>query len=68
MPELPATSGDCDLSLEALPNASKEELGHYIVECHRRLAELGGPQAQAFGRVADALETELLTPRPNTRS
>jgi hypothetical protein len=62
--DLPATSGARDLSLEALPNASKEELGRYIVECHRRLAELGGAEAQAFGGVADALESELTTPSP----
>jgi hypothetical protein len=67
VPELPASSGDTDLSLEALPHASKEELGLYIVECHRRLAELGGSEAQDFRRVADALETELRTPT-STRS
>jgi anti-anti-sigma regulatory factor len=54
--------GEPDLSLEVAPLASREELAHYIVECHRRLAELGGAEAQDFGRVADALEGELRTP------
>jgi anti-sigma B factor antagonist len=47
------------LPLEARSQMSRDELGHYIVDCHRRLAELGGDQAQDFGRVADALEGEL---------
>ena len=63
--ELPAASADQDLSLEVDPYASKEDLTRYILECHRRLAELGGPDAQDFGRVADALENEL---RPRTRT
>ena len=38
---------------------SRDELGRYIVDCHRRLAELGGEQTQDFGRVAEALAGEL---------
>jgi anti-sigma B factor antagonist len=56
--ELPLTGVE-SLPLEAQTTTSREELGHYIVECHRRLAELGGPDAEAFGRVADALSDEL---------
>jgi anti-sigma B factor antagonist len=63
----PPAAGEQDLSLEVVPHASKEELGQYIVDCHRRLAELGGAEAQDFSRVADALENELRTPT-NTRS
>jgi anti-anti-sigma regulatory factor len=58
----PAGAAEQDLSLEVAPYASKEELGQYIVDCHRRLAELGGTEAQDFSRVADALESELRTP------
>ena len=36
-----------------------EELGRHVMECHRRLAELGGPCAAAFGRVADQIAQEL---------
>jgi anti-anti-sigma regulatory factor len=35
------------------------ELGAHVLECHRRLAEQGGPSAEAFARVADVLEQEL---------
>ena len=48
-----------ELPLEARAQLSRDELGRYIVECHRRLAELGGEHAQAFGQVADALAGEL---------
>jgi anti-anti-sigma factor len=50
---------EADLPLEARSQMSRDELGQYIVDCHRRLAELGGEQAQDFGRVADALAGEL---------
>jgi len=55
---------EADFSLEARNQMSRDELGRYIVDCHRRLAELGGDQAQDFGRVAEALAGELDT---NTR-
>jgi anti-anti-sigma regulatory factor len=60
--QLPLTGVEC-LPLDAQTTATREELGHYIVECHRRLAELGGPEAEAFGRVADALADELTVRR-----
>jgi anti-anti-sigma regulatory factor len=52
------------LPLEARSELSRDELGRYIVECHRRLAELGGEDAQDFGQVADALAGELGSRRP----
>jgi anti-sigma B factor antagonist len=54
---LPSLDGD--LPLETRPQLSRDELGRYIVDCHRRLAELGGEQAQDFGHVAEALAGEL---------
>ena len=56
--QLPVVTG-ASVPLESLGNTSREELGHYIVECHRRLAELGGAEAENFARVADALAQEL---------
>jgi anti-anti-sigma factor len=50
---------EADLPLEARTQMSRDELGRYIVDCHRRLAELGGEQAEDFGRVADVLSGEL---------
>ncbi len=55
-------AGEPDMSLQVAPMATKEELAQYIVDCHRRLAELGGAEAQDFRSVADALESELRTP------
>ena len=34
-------------------------LGHHIMECHRRLAEIDGPDQIAFRRIADQLAQEL---------
>jgi anti-sigma B factor antagonist len=56
--DIPALS-DESRPLEIRRPMSRDELAHYIVECHRRLAELGGAEAQDFGRVADALAGEL---------
>ena len=58
--QLPALEGG-QLPLEPGAPMSREELARYIVECHRRLAELGGECAQDFGRVADAIAGELET-------
>jgi hypothetical protein len=66
--QLPPAQGEQDLALEVEPYASKEDLARYVVECHRRLAELGGTEAQDFGRVADALENELRTPAGSRRN
>jgi len=53
----PAVEGDW-LSLPTTP-LEPQELGRHVMECHRRLAELGGPCAAAFGSVADQLAREL---------
>ncbi len=41
------------------PMLSTPDLGRHIMECHRRLAELGGPRAASFQSVADQLAREL---------
>jgi anti-anti-sigma regulatory factor len=35
------------------------DLGRHVMECHRRLAELGGSRAAAFQSIADQLAREL---------
>jgi hypothetical protein len=55
--ELPVST-EASLPLEA-HMVSREELARYVVECHRRLAEIGGPDAQDFARVADAIAAEV---------
>ena len=52
-----------DISLPAAAPAGVD-LGHHVLECHRRLAEAGGPNREAFGRVADQLSLELKGPEP----
>ena len=37
----------------------RRQLGRHIMDCHRRLAELGGPNQEVFSRIADQLELEL---------
>jgi anti-anti-sigma regulatory factor len=41
------------------PTLLARDLGRHIMECHRRLAELGGAQAAAFRSIADQLAREL---------
>jgi hypothetical protein len=36
-----------------------EELGRLVLECHRRLVELGGPARETFAPVVDRLERDL---------
>jgi hypothetical protein len=45
-----------------LPHQVKEpsELGMHVMECHRRLAELAGPNQAAFQEIADGLSRELV--------
>ena len=57
--EAPAVEENTCLPLAFEGGASKEELTKYVIECHRRLAELGGPHAPAFQGVAEALEGQL---------
>lgn len=37
----------------------RAELGRHLIECHRRLAEVGGPEAGTFTAIADQIEREL---------
>jgi hypothetical protein len=48
-----------EISRPFLPTA---DLGRHIMECHRRLAELGGPLAAPFRSAADQLASELGEP------
>ncbi len=58
--ELPVSvSAEQGMPLDTQAVTSRDELARYIVECHRRLAELGGPEAQDFARVADAIAAEV---------
>ena len=41
------------------PTLRASDLGSHILECHRRLAEVGGPNQSAFGAVAEGLTREL---------
>jgi anti-anti-sigma regulatory factor len=41
------------------PILASADLGRHIMECHRRLAELGGSQAASFRSIADQLAREL---------
>ncbi|HTE49665.1 MAG TPA: STAS domain-containing protein [Kofleriaceae bacterium] len=50
---------DEGMPLEAHGPDSAEDLTRYVIECHRRLAELGGPDAPDFAHVADALSSQL---------
>ena len=45
-----------ELSGRILPTA---DLGRHVMECHRRLAELGGPREESFRSIADQLAREL---------
>jgi anti-anti-sigma regulatory factor len=38
---------------------SSPDVMRHVMECHRRLAELGGPQQAAFAAIADSIEREL---------
>ena len=56
----PAMNGDyVDLPAQALNDAGAEDLARHIIECHRQLADLGGPSQEAFRRIADAFQREL---------
>lgn len=60
--ELPSAL-DAGMPLDAQGPLSREELARYIIDCHRRLAEIGGPEAQDYARVADEIASELDTER-----
>lgn len=55
-PEPPQVVGD----FVTLPAAgASPDLMRHVMECHRLLAELGGPQQAAFAAIADNIEREL---------
>jgi anti-anti-sigma regulatory factor len=54
----PEASGQ-DVELPAV-SLGREELGRHVLECHRRLVELGGPSQAAFQGVVDRLAQELI--------
>ena len=56
-PQPPQVVGEY-VELSAADPASPEVIRH-VMDCHRRLAELGGPQQAAFAAIADNLEREL---------
>jgi anti-anti-sigma regulatory factor len=62
------TSGECpevigeDLTIPPLALGGTD-LGWHIMECHRRLAEVGGPDQDVFEAIADQLAEELLESR-----
>ena len=53
----PQTLGDY-IALPAADPGSPDAMRH-VMECHRLLAELGGPQQAAFAAIADHIEREL---------
>lgn len=50
---------DANWSLLTPSSVDTRVLGHHVMDCHRRLAELGGPCASAFERIADQLASDL---------
>jgi hypothetical protein len=48
---------ELELDVQAL---GREDLGRHVLECHRRLAELAGPNQAAMQDVVDRLEHELI--------
>jgi anti-anti-sigma regulatory factor len=44
----------------AAPALEREDLGRHVLECHRRLVELGGPNQAAMQGVVERLEHELV--------
>ena len=56
-PEPPQVVGE----YVALPaeDPGNPDVVRHVMECHRRLAELGGPQQAVFAAIADNLEREL---------
>jgi anti-anti-sigma regulatory factor len=59
--EITANSPRIQDTLMILPESKVDQfqMGRHVMECHRLLADLGGPNAAAFAAVADRLEQEL---------
>ncbi len=53
-------------TLMILPESKVDQfqMGRHVMECHRLLADLGGPNAATFAAVADRLEQELAETKP----
>jgi len=60
----PAQGEWIELPAAELP---REDFGYHVMECHRRLAEVGGPQGAVFQAVADQLARELAELRPSSQ-
>src|SRR4051794_26506821 len=56
--DCPCVIGE-DLVLPPL-ESSRDDLGRHVLECHRRLVEVGGPNKAAMQGVVDRLAEELL--------
>ena len=46
-----------------LEKVELRNLGSHVMECHRRLAQIGGPNQVVFQRIADELAEELFADR-----
>lgn len=49
----------CEMIELVCPALLNTDLGRHVLECHRQLAELGGPNQAAFRSVVDQLGNEL---------
>ncbi len=55
--ECPEVVGGC--TKVDLEKPEQRELGHHVMRCHKRLAEMGGRESGAFQAIADQLANEL---------
>ena len=53
----PEMLGEC-VTID-IEKPDRHELGHHIMRCHERLAEMGGRESAAFRAIADRLAHEL---------
>jgi anti-anti-sigma factor len=42
-----------------MPTLTTRDMGRHVVDCHQLLAQLGGPEAGAFAKIAEQLGREL---------
>lgn len=55
----PVVVGEWVTLADAHQDPRQENAGRHIMECHRRLADLGGPNQAVFSAIADQLAREL---------
>jgi anti-anti-sigma regulatory factor len=55
--EAPAVVGE-EMVIPPEAMESREMMQH-VMECHRHLAQIGGPQTAAFAKIAESMEKEL---------